>query len=222
MPQPAVPGTPRPLIVVGGGGFAREVIWLARESRQSFDVVGCLDDADASQGKTLSDVPVLGRVDDWQHHAEAAFVVAIGAPRTRRAVVQKMLARGTPAFATLVHRSVQHSAYVEFGAGSMIAAGCLITTQITIGEHAIVNIGCTIGHDTVIEDFCTVAPIVAVSGNVHLQAGCEVGTGSSLRQGIRVGRGAMVGMGSVVTRDVADADLVLGSPARSARQLDAF
>ena len=222
MSQFAVSETPRPLIVVGGGGFAREVIWLARESRQAFDVLGCLDDADASQGQMLSDVPVLGRVDDWQNHAEAAFVVAIGAPRTRRAVVQKMLSSGTPLFATLVHRSVQHSAYVEFNAGTIIAAGCVITTQIHIGQHVIVNIGCTIGHDTVIEDFCTVAPIVAISGNVHLQAGSEVGTGSSLRQGVRVGRGAMVGMGSVVISDVVDADLVLGSPARSVRQLDAF
>lgn len=222
MSQPAVPGTSRPLIVVGGGGFAREVIWLARESRQAFDVIGCLDDADASQGQTLSDVPVLGRIEDWSRHPGAVFVVGIGAPRIRRDVVRKMQSSGTPEFATLVHRTVQHSAYVEFGAGSMITAGCLITTQIRIGQHAIVNIGCTVGHDTVIEDFCTVAPIVAISGNVHLQTGSEIGTGSSLRQGVRVGRGAMVGMGSVVTRDVPDADLVLGSPARSVRQLDAF
>lgn len=222
--MPSIPDAtpPRPLIIVGGGGFAREVIWLARESRQAFDVIGCLDDAEGSQGKTLSDVPVLGRVDDWCHHADAAFVVAIGAPRTRRMVVQKMSARGTPKFATLVHRSVQHSAYVEFGEGAMVCAGCMITTQIRIGRHVIVNIGCTVGHDTVMDDFCTVAPIVAVSGNVHLHEGAEIGTGSSLRQGVRVGRGAMVGMGSVVTRDVADADLVLGSPARSVRPLDAF
>lgn len=222
--QPSAPaaGAPQPLIVVGGGGFAREVIWLAREARQPFDVIGVLDDADASQGRTLSDVPVLGRVADWVRHPQARFVVGIGAPRTRRAVVQKMLSLGRPSFATLVHRSVQHSAYIEFGAGSMVTAGCILTTQIQIHEHVIVNIGSTVGHDTVIEDFVTIAPIVAVSGNVHLQAGAEVGTGSSLKQGVRIGRGAMVGMGSVVTKDVDDADLVMGAPARSARRLEPF
>lgn len=222
--QPTAPaaGAPQPLIVVGGGGFAREVIWLAREARQTFDVIGVLDDADASQGRSLSEVPVLGRVADWIRHPQAQFVVAIGAPRTRRAVLQKMLALGRPSFATLVHRSVQHSAYVEFGAGSMVTAGCVLTTQIQIHEHVIVNIGSTVGHDTVIEDFVTIAPIVAVSGNVHLQAGAEIGTGSSLKQGVRIGRGAMVGMGSVVTKDVEDADLVMGAPARSARRLDTF
>jgi sugar O-acyltransferase (sialic acid O-acetyltransferase NeuD family) len=215
-------GNPQPLIVVGGGGFAREVIWLAREARQPFDVIGVLDDADASQGRTLSDVPVLGRVADWTRHPQAQFVVAIGAPRTRRAVVQKMVALGRPSFATLVHRSVQHSAFIVFGAGSMVTAGCVLTTQIQIHEHVIVNIGSTVGHDTVIENFVTIAPIVAISGNVHLQAGAEVGTGSSLKQGIRIGRGATVGMGSVVTKDVDDADLVMGAPARSARRLEPF
>jgi sugar O-acyltransferase (sialic acid O-acetyltransferase NeuD family) len=222
MAELQVPESAQRLIVVGGGGFAREVIWLARESRQRFDVIGCLDDGEALQGQSLSGVPVLGRIADWVQHRDAQFVVAIGTPRTRRAVVQKMQRAGQPAFATLVHRGVHCSDFIEFGCGSMITAGCVLTTQIRIGEHAIVNINCTVGHDTVIEDFCTVAPIVAISGNVHLQTGSEIGTGSSLRQGVRVGRGAMVGMGSVVTRDVADNDLVLGSPARAVRQLDAF
>jgi acetyltransferase-like isoleucine patch superfamily enzyme len=104
----------------------------------------------------------------------------------------------------------------------MITAGCVLTTQISIGDHVIVNIGCTVGHDTVIEHFCNIAPIVAVSGNVLLCEGAEVGTGSSLRQGIRIGRGAMVGMGSVVTKEVADADLVMGVPARVVRPLEPF
>ena len=104
----------------------------------------------------------------------------------------------------------------------MVTAGCVLTTQIQIHAHVIVNIGSTVGHDTVIEDYVTIAPIVAVSGNVRLQAGAEVGTGSSLKQGVCIGRGAMVGMGSVVTKDVIDADLVMGAPARSTRRLEPF
>lgn len=76
--------------------------------------------------------------------------------------------------------------------------------------------------DTSVGDFCTIAPMVAVSGNVHLGPGTEVGTGACLRDGITLGRGSMAGMGAVVVRDVAARDLVVGNPARVVRQLEEF
>lgn len=210
------------LIVIGGGGHAREVIWLAREAIQPWDVVGCLDDRDDVQGQLLSGVPVIGRVQDWASHPDSYFVVAIGNPRVRRQVVQRMASAGTPRFATLVHRSVQMSSFVNIGAGSIITAGCVLTTQIEVGQHVILNTSSTVSHDCVIADGVTVAPMVAISGEVRLADACEIGTGACIRQGLRIGRGAMVGMGAVVTRDVPDFDLVVGSPARPLRRLESF
>ena len=46
-------------------------------------------------------------------------------------------------------------------------------------------------------------------------AGATIGAGCVIGNGIRIGRFAMVGMGSVVTRDVLDFHLVVGNPARS-------
>jgi acetyltransferase-like isoleucine patch superfamily enzyme len=46
-------------------------------------------------------------------------------------------------------------------------------------------------------------------------AGATIGAGCTIGSGLRIGRFAMVGMGSVVTRDVADFHLVVGNPARS-------
>jgi acetyltransferase-like isoleucine patch superfamily enzyme len=45
--------------------------------------------------------------------------------------------------------------------------------------------------------------------------GATVGAGCTIGSSLRIGRFAMVGMGSVVTRDVADFHLVVGNPARS-------
>lgn len=210
------------LIVIGGGGFAREVIWLAREAKEPWEVVGCLDDRDGAQGQDLSGVPVIGRVQDWASHPDTYFVVAIGNPRVRRQVVHRMALAGIPRFATLVHRSVQMSSFVHIGAGSMITAGCVLTTQIEVGRHVILNLSSTVGHDCVIADGVTIAPMVAISGEVRLEEACEIGTGACIRQGLRIGRGAMVGMGAVVTSDVSDFELVVGSPARPLRQLESF
>lgn len=46
-------------------------------------------------------------------------------------------------------------------------------------------------------------------------AGATIGANATIGPGVRIGRFAMVGMGSVVTRDVADFAIVHGNPARS-------
>jgi sugar O-acyltransferase (sialic acid O-acetyltransferase NeuD family) len=211
----------QPLIVVGASGFGREVAWLARECGHT-RLLGWLDDADAMAGKTLCELPVLGKIAEWTRFAEARFVVAIGSPRARRRVVQAMQAAGEPAFATLIHPAVRKSQYVEIAEGSMITAGCILTTQVRLGRHTILNLGVTVGHDCVFGDYCTVAPVVPVSGNVTLGDGVEIGTGASIRQGIHMGAGSMAGMGAVVVKDVAANQLVVGSPARPLKDLPAW
>ncbi len=42
-----------------------------------------------------------------------------------------------------------------------------------------------------------------------------IGAGSCIRPGVTIGEGAIVGMGSVVTHDVPDYTVVVGSPARA-------
>lgn len=214
--------SPRRLIVVGCGGMGREAVWLARGSSSPFNVVGFLDDADAHQGSRINGVPVVGRVSDWIRFHDTEFVVAVGSPRTRQRLVSKMYGGGAPRFASLVHESVIRPPEVPVGEGSIVSAGCVMMTNVSVGRHVIPNINSTLSHDTSIGDFCTIAPMVAVSGNVRLEPGTQVGTGACLRDGITLGRGSMAGMGSVVVRDVAARDLVVGNPARSIRQLEAF
>ena len=70
-----------------------------------------------------------------------------------------------------------------------------------------------------IGDFVTFAPGVMCNGNVHIDDHAYIGTGAILKQGtpdkpLRIGRGAVVGMGAVVTKDVAPGETVIGNPAR--------
>lgn len=214
--------TRKPLIVVGGGGFCREVIWLARECGDEWDVKGILDDNPEVHGKSFCDVPVLGSVTDWTRFGDAWFCVAIGSPRTRKNVVEKMHSLGPARYATLVHPSVLMSEYVSVGEGSIITAGSILTTQICLGRHTIVNLVTTIGHDVTAGDFCTTAPHVAISGNVTLGDGVEVGTGALVIQGRSLGTGCFIGAGAVVSKDVAENVLAVGAPARQVKSLEPF
>jgi acetyltransferase-like isoleucine patch superfamily enzyme len=53
-----------------------------------------------------------------------------------------------------------------------------------------------------------------VASPILVRAGASIGAGSVVLPGVTVGRWAMVGAGAVVTRDVADYELVAGNPAR--------
>jgi sugar O-acyltransferase (sialic acid O-acetyltransferase NeuD family) len=211
----------RDLVVIGAGGLGREVMWLAQDSG-SWNVIGVLDDADTVQSTTVEGAPVLGRIGDWPRFGNAEFVVAIGAPRTRRDIVARMDALGGPRYATMVHPSVRMSQTVTIGAGSVIAAGCLLTVKIEIGRHCILDRSANVGHDGKLGDFCTISPLVPIGGNVVLGPGTWVGAGASVRQGVRMAAGSMAGMGAVVVKDVAANQLVIGSPARPLKELPAW
>lgn len=210
------------LIIVGGGGFCREVIWLARECSEKWNIIGILDDNPTMIGQTFCGIEVLGNVADCMNYPDASFVVAVGTPRTRRSIVNRMLSYGNVSFATLIHSSVLKSEYIEIGAGSIITAGCILTTQIILGQHTIVNLACTIGHDVVAGDFCTLAPQIAVSGNVTFEDGVEVGTGSTIIQGLTLGQGSFVGAGAVVSKNIPPNVLAVGCPARQIKTLEDF
>lgn len=205
------------LIVVGGGGFAKEVIWLAKDC--GFEVVGVLDDNIDMHGKFVLAVPVVGNVEGWQAYAHCEFVVAIGSPRTRKLVVEKMLAHGKPEFATLIHPSVIKSDSVNFAEGCMVCAGMIFTIEVNVGAHTIFNLNGTVGHECHIGSFVTVAPMAAVSGNVVLQDFVEVGTGAALRQGVTLSRGSMLGMGAVLTKNIPENMIFAGNPAKPLKEL---
>ncbi|WP_373090775.1 acetyltransferase [Zhongshania sp.] len=206
------------LIIIGFGGFGREVDWLAISCGRN--VAGFLDDS--YEPGIHEGYQVLGRVEQWVNYSACEFVVAVGNPRTRKLIVDKMLTFGDPEFATLVHPSAIMSPSVSVGAGSLICAHCTLTVNFSIGEHTILNMNVAAGHDVVIESFVTVAHLVAISGNVTLEDGVELGTNSAIRQGLTMARGSMLGMGGVMTKN-ADKNMVyVGSPAKEFKKLEAF
>jgi sugar O-acyltransferase (sialic acid O-acetyltransferase NeuD family) len=214
----------RDLVILGAGGFAREVWWLSEEvnrERPEWNVVGFIDEAPGAAGTLLCDRPVLGDFGWFEGRSDPPFVVCgVGSNETRRRFVGLARTLGLR-FGTLVHPTVQRSRFVEVGEGSVLCAGVILTTQIRIGAHVNLNLGCTVGHDAVIEDFCNLSPGVHISGAVHLESGVDIGTGAVVLPGARVGRDSVLGAGAVVRSDVPARSVAVGVPARVVSTLDA-
>ncbi|MWK60345.1 transferase, partial [Pseudomonas otitidis] len=90
----------------------------------------------------------------------------------------------------------------------------IITVDIKIGNHVIINLDCTLGHDDIIHDYVTIYPSVNVSGNVEVGECSELGTGMQIIQGKIIGNETIVGAGAVVIRDIPDKCTAVGNPAK--------
>lgn len=207
------------ILIFGTGGFAREVHQLIEDINAATPRWRCLGflDGDASRhGASLHGLPVLGGMSYLGTSAAAAaeLVIAVGNPGVRRKIAGAIEAAGHARFATLVHPRAWVGNRVEVGPGSILCAGVLITTDIRLGRHVIVNIGSTIGHDAVAADFVTIAPTVNVSGAVAIGEGVDLGTGSTVIQGKRIGEWSVVGAGSVVVKDIDANVTAVGAPAK--------
>lgn len=204
------------LYIIGAGGFGREVAWLVErinEVNPIWNLKGFIDDKESLWGSVEGEYLVLGGCEYLNSLNNVYAVCAVGSAKVRKIIIDK-LKNSNVKFATLVDPSALVSNRVEIGEGSIICAGTVITVDIKIGNHVIINLDCTIGHDDVIEDFVTIYPSVNVSGNVLIGECSELGTGMQIIQGKKVTPNTIIGAGAVVVKDCAESGTYVGSPAK--------
>lgn len=206
------------LIIIGAGGFGREVAWLVERINKvvpTWNLLGFIDDNDSIQGTEINGYKVLGKTGDIRKYSEAYYVCAVGASKIRKKIVDNMKAiNPTVKFGTVIDPSVEISDLVTIGEGTIICAHTIITVNISIGCHVIINLDCTVGHDVILNDFVTVYPSVNVSGTTNIGYCSELGTGMQIIQGKTVGDYSIVGAGAVVVKDIPTKCTAVGSPAK--------
>lgn len=198
-------------VIIGAGGFGREVAWTAVEAE--LEIAGFCDD-DPSAGRRTGKVPFLGRIEDASGRfddEEVCFVVAVGSNDLRRELFRRAEACGW-----LPRRVVSPRATVAPDAvladGCYIGPGAVVSVGARIGAGAIVNNTASIGHDAMIGDFAQICPGAAISGGCSVGAGALVGSCATAIPCVRIGEKAMLGAGAVAMRDVADGATLVRLP----------
>jgi sugar O-acyltransferase (sialic acid O-acetyltransferase NeuD family) len=168
-------------------------------------------------GRDLGLGPVVGD-DAWLlgGDLEADLVVGIGYPMERARALGRYLEHGARfGYPNLIHpTALVERATVALGRGNTITAGCILTTDIRIGDFNLLNWQVTVGHDARIGSFNVVNPSVNISGGVTMGDRILVGVGAQILEQLTVGSNATIGAGAVVTRNVGPGTTVVGIPAR--------
>ena len=207
------------IAVFGAGGFGIEVAMLIEHINkvsQDLEIIGFFDDEEP-EGKVINGYPILGGIDKLNRWNSALFLVlALGIPKTKKHVLGKIHNKKI-SYPVLVHPSVimGDKKYLTIGEGSIICAGTIITTNISIGRHVILNLSCTVGHETEIGDFSSFMPTCNISGEVKIGEGNFWGTGVKIINKKVVGDNVIVGAGSVIVEDIPDNVIIAGVPAKA-------
>lgn len=210
------------IAIYGAGGFGREVAWLAETTiidGKGVEVVCFIDDDESVCGSMLNDIEVLSLSGAKKKHPDAAVVSGIGVPKIRELTMDKAQAAGFE-FVALVHKRTEMSKLIEIGEGTVICAGNILTTNITIKKHVQINLDCTIGHDVVVDDYATISPGVHISGYVHIGKRVHIGTGAVIINGTKenpivIEDDVIIGAGASVTKSIPKGMTWGGVPARS-------
>ena len=202
------------IVIVGAGGFGREVKWLIDEINElgiQWNFLGFIDD-NLSKGTTVNDSLVIGDI-KWLNEQSLNVVCAIGDPNVKKRVIEQ-LTNSDNKYPVLIHPDVRMSKFIDIGEGTIICSGCILTVNINIGKHVIINLDSTVGHDATIGDFSTILPSVNVSGHVNIEELVSVGTGAKIIQELRIGRNTIIGAGAIVTKDIPQNVVAVGMPAK--------
>lgn len=205
------------IAIFGAGGFGREIKLLLEDiniQKPEYHIIGFYDDG-IEKGKIINGLTVLGNIDDLNKvQKPLCIALGIGIPAIKENVISNISNKNI-SFPVIKHPTVivgRDDVYI--GEGTIICAGSVITCNIKIGRFSTINLLCTVGHDTSIEDFSSLMPSVNISGEVKIHRGVYVGTGAKVINQLEIGKYTVIGAGAVVSKSLPSRCTAVGIPAK--------
>lgn len=204
------------LVIIGAGGFGREMVAWARQSVQherEWTLKGLIDDNLAALDGKNTPAPLLGTIQDYAPADDEVFICAMGVPAIKRKVSELLLSRGAR-FTRLIHCTAVLGDNVELGEGVVLCPYTVASANNRLGRGVAINLHSSVDHDACVDNWSQVNCHCDLTGGVQLGKEVFVGSSVSIIPGVKVGDRAYIGAGSVVLRDVPDGAKVFGVPAR--------
>ncbi|MBO6025178.1 MAG: N-acetyltransferase [Bacteroidales bacterium] len=122
----------------------------------------------------------------------------------------------------------------KIGQNCNICSHCFIENDVVIGNNVTVKCGVQVWDGITIEDNVFIGSNVTFTNDRYprsrsekwqlektiIRQGASIGAGAVVLCGIEIGENAMIGVGSVVTKDVPAGEIWMGNPARFVRKVE--
>lgn len=197
------------LYIVGAGGHGRvvaDIAWL-----NGYDDIQFLDDAEhpdlkgryvwAGTTQLLSQLPP-GNV-----------FIAVGDDYVRERLCRQAEALGWQ-LPNLVHPKAVVADSAVLGKGIVVMAGAVLNPDAVVEDGCIVNTGATVDHDDYIGAFSHISVGAHLAGTVQVGRHVWIGAGAVVKNNCRIATGTIVGAGAVVVKNIEEAGVYVGVPAK--------
>ena len=153
---------PDDIVIIGAGGFGREVRWLIERINlvhgNTWHLLGYVD-KEIALGTNIYGLPVLGDDSFFKKYKDILHVaIAISSPTIRKKVAERIIQYSNVRFPNLIDPSVIYSPCLQIGQGNIICCGSNLTVQVRICDFVIINPSCAVGHDSFLNSFVTLYP----------------------------------------------------------------
>lgn len=212
------------IILVGSGGCMQELLWQIEELNKQVHVWNVLGYVDVEPNNSIIDVgngpcPYLG-TDDYllNEQRDRDVAICIGEPLCRKKVAEKLKQNPRLHFPPVVLSETKICPNVELQEGCIISMHTVLSTEVSIGAFAFLNMGVTVCHQGKIGMYTTLSPYVKLAGNVTIGEICNLGMGTQVIQGVIIGNQVISGAGSVIIEDTKSNCTVVGIPAKTVQK----
>jgi sugar O-acyltransferase (sialic acid O-acetyltransferase NeuD family) len=203
------------IIIVGAGGFGRELLqWIKDINyiKPTWIIEGFIDDNLDALNNLTCDFNVIGKISDWQVKNNEVFALAIAEPHIKEQVVSAMISKGA-VFESIIHPQAKICDFSTIGQGAILYPHSTIGPNCLIGDFVTI-LSSGIGHDSVIDDYVTISSCCDICGHTHIEKNAFLASHVVLPPSCKIGHDAYVGAGSVVIRNVPPNKKVFGNPAK--------
>jgi sugar O-acyltransferase (sialic acid O-acetyltransferase NeuD family) len=203
------------MLVVGAGGFAKQLIEIFNQLNQLKDVVLFDNYTYPLEDRLYGLIPIIHSYEEVQlkFKSDSRFTLGIGNPEKRLSLAEQFIKMGGRLESVISPHAIVSRINTQIGEGTVILTNSIVENGVRIGKGVLINIGTFITHDTSISDYAELCPGVRISGGCSVGSSCFLGTGSILLPKVHIGNGSIVAAGSVVTKNVPERVLVAGVPA---------
>jgi sugar O-acyltransferase (sialic acid O-acetyltransferase NeuD family) len=203
------------LVIVGAGGFAREIRELAPHcfAAGSIRIKGFLSANPRDFDKFQVAEPILDDPERYTPAENERFLLAVGDVRLRKRLAESLQSRGAK-FISLVHPTAVVARTAKLGEGCVLYPYSVVMNAAILDDFVLLNLHASAGHDTQIGRYCNLCPYATINGLGRLETEVFMGTHSSVLPGCRVGSGSKISAGSVAAHDVGPQTLVYGVPGK--------
>jgi sugar O-acyltransferase (sialic acid O-acetyltransferase NeuD family) len=215
------------VIILGGIGngsvIANAMVDANKRGDREWEFAGYLNDRIAI-GNNIESYPVLGKLADWEKFASAGcfFINTIYRidGQQQRIDLFESLHIPDDRLATFIHPMAYVAPNARLGAGTVVMPNAAISSATTIAKGCLIMVGATILHNTKIGNYCHFAAQCCVGANMNIAEGVHIGLNATTRENLTIGKNAALGMGSVLTKDMAENEIWVGNPARFLRKAE--